>query len=148
LIVARYDFRCPNDGRVHELQWPINDEKPVVLCEDCGAQCEQAFFPWTTPFFAEDKMRFWRNDKGNRFSRTFGQEMPESRKELRRLEKEKGCELISPSEMPENWKRCVEYAEHRKHGGEHDKNQAQFIPPPEKPKTLTQIMAEKNVRFG
>ena len=42
--MARYDYKCPNCGKVFEVQHPMS-EHPTILCPDCNTEAQRVFSP-------------------------------------------------------------------------------------------------------
>jgi hypothetical protein len=112
-VVATYNFECPNcyvvevDASIHV---GVRRYEP---CPGCGYLSERLY---TAPQTQEDRLRFYRNQYGTRWSYAIGAEMPESRSERRRIERERG--IMFDDQLTPKERTMVEYAEHVRTGGE------------------------------
>jgi len=96
-----------------------------MKCLECGGGC---FRPQCVPSFTEDRLRLYRNPhRGDRYCYALGHEMPDSRRELERECKQRGIYFDDTPTQRE--RRCMEYAEHVRTGGERLPFEA--ITPPE-----------------
>jgi hypothetical protein len=86
----------------HEIveNFPTGKAPATVHCSEHNLEAKRIFEP---PIFQEDRLRFYQakpNAPSPRWSYALGQDMPESKQERRRLEKEKGIEFVSRDEKP------------------------------------------------
>lgn len=109
-----YDVACPEHG-VLEVYCRASAAASEMPCPVCNAPSPQVFHAFA---FQEDRTRFWRGPSGSRYSYALGENMPETRGERDRLCREKGIEFVGKREMPDTWKRAVEYRQHVDTGGE------------------------------
>jgi|FreactTroBogLake_1042271.scaffolds.fasta_scaffold00472_13 putative FmdB family regulatory protein len=150
--MARYDYACPACGTIDEVIHGMR-EQVTVLCPECATPCNRYFSPDTFPQFTEDRVRFYRNNRkdapSERWSYALGQEMPESRRELNRLQEQKGIEFVSKRDMPDHWKMALEYKRHVDKGGERVAPE-KLMPTSTKiePGSIMKKAREKGVRFG
>jgi hypothetical protein len=96
----RYGFACALRHEIHgevEETFPIGHAPDSVPCW-CGSEARRVF---EAPHFVEDRRRFVkgsRNAPAENWSWSLGTRMPESRQEMRRVEKERGIEFVTPAE--------------------------------------------------
>lgn len=104
-----------------------------VKCSDCGGGC---YRPECLPEFSEDRLRFWRNHKGTRYSYTLGHDMPESRAQRRLIEKS-GVVFCSPGDntSPEH-SAAMEYHRAVEQGASHEEAERHAPWPAPKPRSL------------
>lgn len=85
-----------------------------MRCSQCGGGCWK---PECAPLFQEDRRRLFRNAiDGTDKSYALGRQMPQSRAEMRALEKQRGVEFTTELSAVERTR--VEYAKHLETGGE------------------------------
>lgn len=138
-VVPIYDYRCHAHGLFEEVH-PMDDAARATPCPvpGCGRYCARTYVE--PPNFTEDKTRH------KDYSRILGQgESPQSRGDLKRIEKEKG--IYFTNTLTEKEKTLKQYAQHVRQGGE--RVDAATINPPEKvqSKTVQQLLREKNVKL-
>lgn len=146
-----YEYRCPNCDCIDDLRHEAN-AAIFVSCLICQGRCERHFGPDSVPHFQEDRLRFFRLSHAgpsDRHSYALGQDMPDSRSELKRLEKAKGIEFVSRRDMPEQWKALAAHTKHVREGGEVQASDA-LNPRQTKlePGSIMRKVAEKGIRFG
>ena len=87
-----------------------------MRCPDCKGGCWK---PECAPRFQEDRLRLWRNQKGTRHANSIGQEMPQTRSEMRAYERAHNIEFVSPKDFTNEQKQAIEYKNHVSSGGPH-----------------------------
>jgi hypothetical protein len=138
-----YPYRCPRCGAIDEVRHGSKDAI-FVACGECFAVAERYFAPEYLPEFTEDRVRF----KNLRHTLGPGQ-LPDDRKTLRAVEREKGIEFIGKREMPEDWKKFLDYGRHVKQGGERlDPEKVNPRQTAVEPGTIMSKVRKKGIRFG
>jgi hypothetical protein len=106
-------MRCQVCGDI-EITRSIHEG--VAEIEPCPHDGYVAKRIWEAPYAQEDRLRMWRNQYGTRHSFALGEEMPESRRDLRRIERQRGIEFTS--ELTPQERTIMDYRKHVDTGGE------------------------------
>lgn len=150
--MARYGFHCPfveppyARGHDFDAYAPMGQAPPRALCPEHNALAERVF---AAPQFQEDRVRFARNRNpaapSERWSWSLGREMPETRSEQRRLERERGIELMTHEEARRARSEASAYLQHVRETGAPPP-----APPPPKPEKgwFAREVAKRGIRFG
>lgn len=128
----------------------MNEVPESVPCPAHGGACARIF---TAPHFQEDRVRFHRagpNAPSERWSYALGQEMPDSRAERRRLEKERGVEFVTKADVlaDPDMRKSMDYVKHLREGGAPIDPKKLDQPKPFPKGILAKKLAEKGVRLG
>ena len=140
-------YQCTFHGEF-ESEHRIGEAPNADYCPDCLNQSPRVF---TAPLFQEDRIRFWKSPHGGRHSNAFGQDMPDSRQERRRLEKATGIELMTQDEIPAHVQFARDYGAHLKAGKErlpNDLAAAAMSPPPEPKVSILDRLRKEAPRLG
>lgn len=116
----------------------------TACCPACNEVSPRVF---TAPQFTEDRRRF----AGERLSAATGQLIAQSRTQERMIEKAMDIEFMTKADAPANVKNAAAYSQHLRTGGDPLPNKvvaALVSPPPEKKKTIVEMMRENPVRLG
>jgi hypothetical protein len=107
-----------------------------LRCEKCkdGPACFKAE---CAPFFQEDRLRLWKGPRGDGWSNSLGDYMPDSRQKRKALEKEKGITFEGTTAQE---KRLIEYREHVTHGGQTVSAKELLPAPKTEPKKLKETI--------
>ena len=144
--MASYGFRCSGNGG-HEIigYYPMGKAPSQEFCNHHQAYAHRTY---EAPQFTEDRRRMQKCSNpaapSDRWSWSLGQDMPETRSEQRRLEREKGIEMLTRDEARREANEAKGYLEAVRSGSP---------PAPEQPKPLpkgwlAKEVAERGIRFG
>jgi hypothetical protein len=146
----RFGYACPDE---HELieNFPVGKAPATVVCHEHAHTAKRVF---DVPQFTEDRIRFFRrrdsNAPSDRWSWAIGQDMPDSRQERRRIEKERGIEFVSQAEARKSpdVEKSLSYVNHLRSGGK--PIPPGVLDPTAKIQrgTLAKKLSEKGVRLG
>jgi hypothetical protein len=97
---VRFGYACGLNHEVFpevEEHFPIGQAPDAVACW-CGSEARRVF---EAPYYQEDRRRLARtprNAPAEKWSWTLGARAPQSRAEMRQIEKERGIEFVTPAE--------------------------------------------------
>jgi len=137
--VAYYPYECEHDEELIEY--------PMVSVPDTHTMSDSCMGKrvYYLPHHVEDR----RHMRGEKLSPVTGLPYASSRTEERRIERERGIEFLSPSEMPKQWDTLKRYSQHVKHGGERlDPHAVNPEPKTDLKGEISRKMAERGLRFG
>ena len=144
-----YGFACPAGHEVEGV-FGMEEVPTTVPCPEHGGECARVFY---APHFQEDRVRFHRAGPGaptERWSYALGQDMPDSRAERRRIEKEKGIEFVSKADVmaDPDMRKSLDYVQHLRAGGAPIDPKVMDAPKKLPKGILAKKLAEKGVRLG
>jgi hypothetical protein len=147
--MVRFGYRCPAGHEIVE-QHRVGQAPPTTTCYEHAHTAARVF---DVPHFVEDRLRFAKaspHAPSERWSYALGREMPETRQERRRIEKERGIEFVTKADVyndPET-RKSLDYVAHLRSGGAPIPPK-ELDPPKPLPKgILARKLREKGVRFG
>lgn len=141
--MTTYVYRCAHGD--FDARFPMGTAPGSTPCaRGCAAQ--RVF---TAPHVTEDRVRFWRNNQGTRYSSALGADLPDTRRDVEALARSRGIEMLPRAEIPDNVRRTIEYGRHLRSGGDRIDNAtaAAMMEPPKPPvKTVLERVRESNFK--